>query len=132
MLNQLFDQSTLHGEDDVSITPVPHMSSSQSETVVFQDMFSELPTAMDVNDWDRIEYFLDDITLLIGTDTGRHAEFLDMQASLVQCPSFNLLCCQLVDDLDSKFEVWYTNEDGCLPRKLTLLSQSRKYCFKNC
>ena len=55
------------------------------------------------------EYLLDDLTLLINTDTGGHGEFLDLQASLVQGPSLNLLFSQLVDDLDSLF---YTNKKG--------------------
>ena len=72
---------------------------------------------MKEDDWDQIKYILDDLILLINTDTGGQAEFLDLQASLVQGPSFNLLFSRLVDELDSQFEMYYTNEDGVSTEK---------------
>ena len=53
-----------------------------------------------------------DTILLTNTDTGGHAEFLDLQAALVQGPSLNLLYRRLIDNLDSEFEVYFTNEEG--------------------
>ena len=85
------------------------LSATNSE---IEEMFSEINTAMKAKNWDKIKDILDDLILLINTDTGGQAEFLDLQASLVQGPSFNLLFSRLVDDLESQFEVYYTNEEG--------------------
>ncbi len=76
------------------------------------EMFSIIREAMDSDGWDEVKYLLEDTILLINNDTGGHAEFLDLQASLVQGPSFNLLFSRLVDDLDSLFKIYYTNEEG--------------------
>ena len=65
-----------------------------------------------VEDWEKVKYILEDTILLINTDTGGQAEFLDLQASLVQGPSLNLLFSRLVDNLDSLFKIYYTNEEG--------------------
>ena len=78
----------------------------------FEEVFSVINDGMETDDWDEVKYILEDLTLLISTDTGGQAEFLDLHASLVQGPSFNLLFSRLVDKLDSQFEMHYTNEDG--------------------
>ena len=77
-----------------------------------EEMFGIINDAMEAKDWDKVKYLLEGLILLIHTDTGGQAEFLDLHASLVQGPSFNLLFSRLVDDLDSQFEVYYTNRDG--------------------
>ena len=90
-------------------------SSSATASVAddeIEEMLGVINEAMEAEDWDKVKYLLDDLILLINTDTGGQAEFLDLQASLVQGPSFNLLFSRLVDDLESQFEVYYTNEDG--------------------
>ena len=76
------------------------------------EMFSIIGEAMEEDQWDAVRYLLGDIILLIHTDTGGQAEFMDLHASLVQGPSFNLLYSRLVDHLDSQFKVHYTNEEG--------------------
>ena len=83
----------------------------------FEEVFSVINDAMEVGDWDEVKYILEDLTLLISTDTGGQAEFLDLHASLVQGPSFNLLFSRLVDKLDSQFEMYYTNKDGVSTEK---------------
>ena len=83
----------------------------------FEEVFSVINDAMEADDWDKVKYLLEDLTLLISTDTGGQAEFLDLHASLVQGPSFNLLFSRLVDKLDSQFEMYYTNEDGVSTEK---------------
>ena len=75
-----------------------------------EEMLGTINQALETKDWDKVKYLLDDMVLLINTDTGGQAEFLDLQASLVQGPSFNLLFSRLVDELESQFEVYYTNE----------------------
>lgn len=50
--------------------------------------------------------------MIINHDTGGHAEFLELQAALVQGPSFNLLFSRLVDERDSLYKIYYTNEVG--------------------
>ena len=99
-----------------------YSSSSTSTTVPttdadFEQVFSVINDGMETNDWDEVKYILEDLTLLISTDTGGQAEFLDLHASLVQGPSFNLLFSRLVDKLDSQFEMYYTNEDGVSTEK---------------
>ena len=83
----------------------------------FEEVFSVINDSMETDDWNKIKYILEDLTLLISTDTGGQAEFLDLHASLVQGPSFNLLFSRLVDELDSQFEMYYTNEDGVSTEK---------------
>ena len=77
-----------------------------------RDIYSVINKAMQSDQWDKVKYELEKITLLISTDTGGHAEFLDMYAALVSGPSFNLLFSSLKDDLDSPFKVYFTDENG--------------------
>ena len=77
-----------------------------------EEMLGTINQALEMEDWDKVKYLLDDMVLLINTDTGGQAEFLDLQSSLVQGPSFNLLFSRLVDELESQFEVYYTNEES--------------------
>ena len=76
------------------------------------DIYSIINKAMQSDQWDKVKYELEKITLLISTDTGGHAEFLDMYAALVSGPSFNLLFSSLKDDLDSPFKVYFTDENS--------------------
>ena len=76
------------------------------------EMFSVIEDSMKIEDWEKVKYLLEDTILLINTDTGGQGEFLDLQASLVQGPSLNLLFSRLVDHLDSLFKIYYTNEEG--------------------
>ena len=77
-----------------------------------QDIYSIINKAIQSDQWDKVKYELEKITLLISTDTGGHAEFLDMYAALVSGPSFNLLFSSLKDDLDSPFKVYFTDENS--------------------
>ena len=77
-----------------------------------RDIYSVINKAMQSDQWDKVKYELEKITLLISTDTGGHAEFLDMYAALVSGPSFNLLFSSLKDDLDSPFKVYFTDENN--------------------
>ena len=76
------------------------------------ETFAVIGEVMKDDQWDKVKYLLDDLILLINTDTGGQAEFLDLQAALVLGPSLNLLYRRLVDDLDRQFETYYTNEEG--------------------
>ena len=89
----------------------PSVASKVAEEDI-DEMFSIIGEAMEEDQWDAVQYLLEDIILLIHTDTGGQAEFMDLHASLVQGPSFNLLYSRLVDHLDSQFKVHYTNEEG--------------------
>ena len=79
------------------------------------EIFSILDKAQEstTEDWDdsEIKYKLENIILLSSTDTGGHAEFQDMHASLISGPSFNLLFHRLYDNLDERFKVYFTKED---------------------
>lgn len=92
----------------------PSVMSTDEE---IDEMFVVITEAMEAKEWDKVKYILDDMILLINTDTGGQAEFLDLHASLVQGPSFNLLFRRLVDELDSQFEVYYTNKQGVSTEK---------------
>lgn len=82
-----------------------------------EETFSIISDIMKDDQWDKVKYLLDDLILLINTDTGGQAEFLDLQANLVLGPSLNFLYRRLVDDLDRQFETYYTNEEGVSTEK---------------
>jgi adenylate kinase family enzyme len=90
----------------------PHEIHEIPEDTALEEMFSFMNTDMEESDWIKVQQLLEDLILIINTDTGGQAEFLDLHASLVAGPSFNLLFSRLVDDLDSMFKIYYTNEDG--------------------
>ena len=77
-----------------------------------EEMLSSMNKAMEESDWVKVKYLLEDLILIINTDTGGQAEFLDLHASLVSGPSFNLFFSRLVDKLDSMFKIYYTHETG--------------------
>lgn len=68
-------------------------------------------------EWERVKNKLEEIILLSSVDTGGHAEFQDMHASLISGPSFNLLFHKLCDKLDEKFDVHFT-KDGTSTRHI--------------
>ena len=95
--------------------PVPQLSQGVSngpEDDDIEQIFSLMNKAMEESDWIKVKYILEDLILIINTDTGGQAEFLDLHASLISGPSFNLLFSRLVDDLDKMFKIYYTNEEG--------------------
>ena len=98
------------GEDRPS-SPItdPTKSATMEDT---DEMLSAFRESMQAEDWDKVKYLLNDIVLLINTDTGGHAEFLEMHAALVMGPSLYLLFSRLTDQLDSLYKVYYTNEEG--------------------
>lgn len=119
MLSQFFYQIASMGINEDSEYEEPTQTSSSTSCVVARDddsgideILSVFREAMESNQWDSLKYILEDIILLINTDTGGQAEFLDLHASLVQGPSFNLLFSRLIDELESEFKVYYTNEEG--------------------
>ena len=75
-------------------------------------MTGVLPLSDETLDLDRLKYELEGAIMLINTDTGGHTEFLDLHASLVHAPSFNLLFSKLTDSLLETFQVEYTDESG--------------------
>ena len=77
-----------------------------------EEMFSSMKKAMEESDWVKVKYLLEDLILIINTDTGGQAEFLDLHASLISGPSFNLFFSRLVDKLDSMFKIYYPHETG--------------------
>ena len=90
---------------------VPKDASTVAEDDI-DEMFAIIMEGLEGDGWDKVKYLLDDVILAIHTDTGGQAEFMDLHASLVQGPSFNLLYSRLVDHLDSQFKACYTNEEG--------------------
>jgi ankyrin len=142
MLNQIIHQATRHvpTAHDTSTEPVsnpaftseqvlsdvpdidPVLPANRTLTTTAQpslnirkdteEIFALMNKAMEANDWTEVIDLLEDLILIINSDTGGQAEFLDLHASLVSGPSFNLLFSRLVDSLDSMFKIYYTNEEG--------------------
>ena len=102
MLSQFIDQLRTTGELILS----PAFPIRQS---IMADV---LPLSDETLDLDRLKYELEGAIMLINTDTGGHTEFLDLHASLVHGPSFNLLFSKLTDSLLKTFKVEYTDESG--------------------
>ena len=82
---------------------------------ITDDILSLISDAISREDTD-LQKLLDYMILLINTDTGGQAEFLDLHSSLVDGPSLNLLFHRLQDDLHSVFETYYTYDDGSSTR----------------
>ena len=94
------------------------------------EVSSMVDEAMKTEDWGKIKCLLNDMILLVNTDTGGQAEFLDLQSSLVHGPSINLLFRRLVDELESQFEVYYTNEKGESTEKELSLKTAEEVLFQ--
>ena len=77
-----------------------------------EEMFAFLNKDMEESDWGKVKDLLEDLILIINSDTGGQAEFLALYGSLVSGPSFNLLFRRLTDKLEDAFEVYYTDEHG--------------------
>ena len=86
-------------------------SEDDQDDVSSENILSLISDAVSHDDTD-LQKLLDDMILLINTDTGGQAEFLDLHSSLVDGPSLNLLFHRLQDDLHSVFETYYTYDDG--------------------
>ena len=98
-------QSELKASEGIS------QSEDDQDDVSSEDILSLISDAVSHDDTD-LQKLLDDMILLINTDTGGQAEFLDLHSSLVDGPSLNLLFHRLQDDLRSVFETYYTYDDG--------------------
>ena len=96
-----------------------------------EETFSVISEVMKDAEWDKVKYLLEGLILLINTDTGSQAEFLDLQASLVLGPSLNLLYRRLVDELHSQFETYTTQmREECLQKRNTPLPLWRRSCSR--
>ena len=105
-------------QPDLLISPATSPTTSPATSPAIEKIMSSdqmipiIRKAMKSDSWDQIKYKLEEIILLISTDTGGHAEFLDLYAALVSGPSFSLLFSSLTDDLNSKFKVYFTDENS--------------------
>ena len=111
------NSSQLLGDESsaASASPIKVMKSVNEDDI--GDNFLSLVSQAIESDKDLHE-LLEDMILLINTDTGGQAEFLDLHSSLVDGPSLNLLFHKLTDDLDKVFETYYTDEDGKSTKKM--------------
>ena len=119
-----FSQSVVVDSESTSINSSVDESSAASasptkanEDDIGDNFLSLVSQSIESGDKDLHE-LLEDMTLLINTDTGGQAEFLDLNSSLVDGPSLNLLFHKLTDDLDKVFETYYTDEDGKSTKKM--------------
>ena len=77
-----------------------------------EEIYAFLNKDMKESDWGKVTHLLEDLILIINTDTGGQAEFLALYGSLVSGPSLNLLFRRLTDKLEEAFQVYYTDEHG--------------------
>ena len=59
----------------------PRRSSPLDEAPLLDEAFDFIEDSIDADNWNDVANLLDDLTLLINTDTGGQAEFLDLHAS---------------------------------------------------
>ena len=100
------------GRDTASQSSISDADTRKQRVEDMEEILSLFREAMRNEKWGEVKYLLEDTILLINTDTGGHAEFLEMHAALVMGPSLYLLFSRLTDQLDSLFKVYYTNEEG--------------------
>lgn len=128
MLNQFFHQvvfgksasglldcetlASLNDNAPPDASSFPQSSGDLTTDQELKEVLSIIEEAMKDEKWDKVKYLLEDTILLISTDAGGQAEFLDLHASLVQGPSINLLFSRLVDQIDSLFKIYFTNDEG--------------------
>ena len=124
MLNQLLSQCQLVPKDSTSTNPATKVSKQSSSSaselhtrVKREDIVDMLPPPDTRNskDLDDIKILLQDLNeliLLINTDTGGQPEFLEMLSALIMGPSLYLLYHRLIDSLDKPFKISYTHPDG--------------------
>ena len=97
---------------EVSVDLTSTSKATLSDGASMEKALSVISEAVKAKDWDKVKYTLDNFTLVINTDIGGQAEFMDLQASLIQGSSLNLLFSRLVDPLDHQFDEYFTNEKG--------------------
>lgn len=125
LIHKAISSSTIEASNlpDQRVKPVGESSETSSSTEVVNESeayeddvskeFLSLIYQAAINSGNAdIHKLLDDLILLINTDTGGQAEFLDLHASLVDGPSLNLLFHRLNDDLDEVFKTYYMDKNG--------------------
>ena len=68
--------------------------------------------AMDSRHWTGIRQYLQDITFLKMEDTGGQPEFMDMLPAFTIGPGLYLLFCNLMEELQSRYNVTYVSASG--------------------
>ena len=106
----------LVGESSAASASPIKVVKSDNEDDISDNFLSLVSQAIESDD--DLHELLEDMVLLINTDTGGQAEFLDLHSSLVDGPSLNLLFHKLTDDLDKVFETYYTDENGKSTKKM--------------
>ena len=94
------------------------------------EMLFIIEETLESKDWEEIKYQLDDLTWLVNTDTGGHSEFLDLQAALIQGPSFNFLYLNLENDLVKQFPVYFTDKEGKSTKKVSSTFTTKEVIFQ--
>ena len=95
-----------------------------------EEMFAFLNKDMKESDWGKVKHLLEDLILIINSDTGGQAEFLALYGSLVSGPSFNLLFRRLTDKLEEAFQVYYTDEHGKSTERVRSLMTVEEVLFQ--
>ena len=105
-------------------------SSSTPNLSLDINSLSIIEETLESKDWEEIKYLLEDLTWLVNTDTGGHSEFLDLQAALIQGPSFNFLYFNLENDLDKQFPVYFTNREGQSTKEVSSTFTTEEVIFQ--
>ena len=132
------EQQTKKKLGPVNLSETEHTTASEEE-----DVSKKILTLINegAKNNELLLSLLEDIILIIGTDSGGQAEFLDLHASLVDGPMLNLLFHRLQDDLDENFDTYYTDEHGVSTEKVPSImtveevifqALSSIACFSNC
>lgn len=143
--NVSIPQEKGHPPPETISDPVLRNSPSPQINEDMEEIISVLDEAMESSvPWDKskVKTLLERLILLTSTDTGGHAEFQDMHASLISGPSFNLLFSRLTDGLRKNFKVYFTKDDGTsirasdpsvsTVRQVLFQSLASIACFGNC
>ncbi len=78
----------------------------------FEKLLDIFRKAKSPQDFDKAIHKLENTIMLLNSDTGGQAAFLEMLGPLVVGPSLYLVYHRLTDQLDKEYDIWATNKEG--------------------
>ncbi len=108
------DRSSCAGNSAPSDQSVPSSSSENPSrapltTEGIEDLLQE---TIATQDFDKAIRQLDNTIMLLNSDMGGQAAYLEMLGPLVVGPSLYLVYHRLTDQLDEEYDIWATNDEG--------------------
>ncbi len=105
------DRSSCAGNSALSDQSVPSSSSENpSHVPLTTEGIEDLLQA--THDFDKVIHQLDNTIMLLNSDMGGQAAYLEMLGPLVVGPSLYLVYHRLTDQLDEEYDIWTTNDEG--------------------